>query len=95
MNKLTEARAWELRKGATDRVLIEITNNPARAHDWRCSLEEVVPLYSWETVEAAVLAEREACAKICDERAAAALPGSDEQCEAEDCATAIRARGKE
>jgi len=67
MNKLTEARAWELRKGATDRVLIEITNNPARAHDWRCSLEEVVPLYSWDTVEAAVLAEREACAKVVEE----------------------------
>jgi hypothetical protein len=66
MNKLTEARAWELRKGATDRVLIEITNNPARAHDWRCSLEEVVPLYSWDTVEAAVLAEREACAQIAE-----------------------------
>jgi len=64
MNKLTEARAWELRKGATDRVLIEITNNPARAYDWSCSLEEIVPLYSWETVEAAVLAEREACAKV-------------------------------
>jgi len=38
--------------------------------------------------------EREACAKVCDERAAAAPMGSDEQCEAEDCATAIRARGQ-
>jgi hypothetical protein len=38
--------------------------------------------------------EREECAKVCDERASKAPMGSDEQCEAEDCATAIRARGK-
>jgi hypothetical protein len=38
--------------------------------------------------------EREACAKVCDERAAKAPMGSDEQCEAEDCAKAIRARGE-
>jgi hypothetical protein len=37
---------------------------------------------------------REACAKVCDERAAAHPMGSDEQCEAEDCAAAIRARGQ-
>jgi hypothetical protein len=37
--------------------------------------------------------EREACAGVCDERAAKASMGSDEQCEAEDCAAAIRARG--
>ena len=41
-----EPVAWELRKGKTDRVLIEITNNPRRAHDWKVSLEEVVPLYT-------------------------------------------------
>ena len=40
-------------------------------------------------------AEREACAKVCDERAAAHPMGSDEQCEAEDCAAAIRARGQQ
>jgi hypothetical protein len=45
-------------------------------------------------VEAAVMAEREACAVVCDERAASAPLGSDEQCEAEDCAAAIRARGE-
>jgi hypothetical protein len=39
--------------------------------------------------------EREACAKVCDERAAAHPMGSDEQCEAEDCAAAIRARGQQ
>jgi len=39
-------------------------------------------------------AEREACAKLCDERASKAPMGSDEQCEAEDCAYAIRARGE-
>jgi hypothetical protein len=39
-------------------------------------------------------AEREACAKVCDERASKAPMGSDEQCEAEDCAYAIRARGE-
>jgi hypothetical protein len=44
-------------------------------------------------VELGVAAEREACAKVCDERAAAHPMGSDEQCEAEDCAAAIRARG--
>lgn len=37
--------------------------------------------------------EREMCAKVCDERAASAPIGSDEQCEAEDCAFAIRERG--
>jgi hypothetical protein len=40
-------------------------------------------------------AEREACAKVCDERAATHPIGSDEQCEAEDCAATIRARGQE
>jgi hypothetical protein len=39
-------------------------------------------------------AEREKCAKVCDERASKAPMGSDEQCEAEDCAAAIRARGE-
>jgi len=37
--------------------------------------------------------EREACAVVCDERAAKSAMGSDEQCEAEDCAAAIRERG--
>ena len=46
-------------------------------------------------VREAVAAEREACAKVCDERAATAPIGSDEQCEAEDCAAAIRARGQQ
>lgn len=41
-----------------------------------------------------VLAEREACVKVCEERAASAPTGSNEQCEAEDCAAAIRARGQ-
>ena len=41
-----EPVAWELRKGKTDRVLFEITNNPNRARDWELSLEEVVPLYT-------------------------------------------------
>jgi hypothetical protein len=41
-----EPVAWELRAGKTDRVLIEITNNPARAHDWKAGLNEVVPLYA-------------------------------------------------
>jgi hypothetical protein len=44
--KAQEPVAWELRAGKTDRVLIEITNNPARAHDWKASLHEVVPLYT-------------------------------------------------
>ena len=41
-----EPVAWELRKGKTDRVLLEITNDASRAHQWKCSLEEVVPLYT-------------------------------------------------
>ena len=41
-----EPVAWELRAGKTDRVLIEITNNPERAHNWKASLAEVVPLYA-------------------------------------------------
>ena len=41
-----EPVAWELRHGKTDRVLIEITNDPRRAHNWKASLEEVVPLYT-------------------------------------------------
>ena len=40
-----EPVAWELRMGKTDRVLMEITNNPERAQNWRASLCEVVPLY--------------------------------------------------
>ena len=39
-----EPVAWELRAG--NRVLIEITNNPQKAHDWKASLNEVVPLYT-------------------------------------------------
>jgi orotate phosphoribosyltransferase-like protein len=46
-------------------------------------------------IKEAVDAEREACAKVCDERAATHPIGSDEQCEAEDCAAAIRARSNE
>lgn len=38
-------------------------------------------------------AEREACAQVCDKRAAWWPMGSDEQGEAEDCAYAIRTRG--
>ncbi len=57
--------------------------------------EYVLPLLMVrQLVEATAAAEREACAKVCDERAATAPIGSDEQCEAEDCAAAIRARGQ-
>jgi len=45
-------------------------------------------------IQCAMEFEREACAKVCDERAASAPMGSDEQCEAEDCAAAIRARSE-
>jgi hypothetical protein len=38
--------AWELRQGKTDRVLLQITNDAELAHKWKCSLEEVVPLYA-------------------------------------------------
>ena len=41
-----EPVAWELRKGKTDRVLLQITNDRETAHNWKCSLEEVVPLYT-------------------------------------------------
>jgi hypothetical protein len=44
--KAQEPVAWELREGKTDRVLLEITNNPQRAHNWKASLNEVVPLYT-------------------------------------------------
>ena len=40
-------------------------------------------------------AKQEECAKVCDERAAVHPMGSDEQCEAEDCAAAIRALGRQ
>jgi hypothetical protein len=45
-DNVQEPVAWEIRQGKTDRVLLEITNNPKRAHEWRCSLGEVVPLYA-------------------------------------------------
>jgi hypothetical protein len=52
----------------------------------------------WKTLERfaalVAVAEREACAKVCDERAATHPIGGDEQCEAEDCAATIRARGQ-
>ena len=54
---------------------------------------------TWEQIERFVAlvaaAEREACARVCDERAAFWPIGSDEQCEAEDCAYRIRTRGEE
>jgi len=59
--KTQEPVAWELRMGNTDRVLIEITNNPQKAHDWKASLNEVVPLYAaprpWVGLTDAELAE--------------------------------------
>jgi hypothetical protein len=45
-DNVQEPVAWEIRQGKTDRVLLEITNDPKRAHEWRCSLGEVVPLYA-------------------------------------------------
>lgn len=42
---------------------------------------------------AGAAAEREQCAMVCDERALLSFDNSDEQCEAQDCAAAIRARG--
>ena len=84
MSKLREAeeelfRAW---RGSSLSEMI------AAVHAMDDALEE-------DRLTAAVLAEREACAQVCDERAAKSPMGSDEQCEAEDCAAAIRARGKE
>ena len=84
MNELREAeeelfRAW---RGSSLSEMI------AAVHAMDDALEE-------DRLTAAVLAEREACAKVCDERAAKSPMGSDEQCEAEDCAAAIRARGEE
>ena len=84
MNELREAeeelfRAW---RGSSLSEMI------AAVHAMDDALEE-------DRLTAAVLAEREACAQVCDERAAKSPMGSDEQCEAEDCAAAIRARGEE
>ena len=84
MSKLREAeeelfRAW---RGSSLSEMI------AAVHAMDDALEE-------DRLTAAVLAEREACAQVCDERAAKSPMGSDEQCEAEDCAAAIRARGEE
>jgi hypothetical protein len=59
---------------------------------WLTSDERIAAVVRFAQLVAA--AEREACAKVCDERAAKAPMGSDEQCEAEDCAAAIRARSK-
>ena len=42
---------------------------------------------SWETVDDAIAAEREACAKVCDEQF------EKYGCVADKCAAAIRARG--
>ena len=52
--------------------------------------EDLLRELEWQVKER----EREVCAKVCDERASKAPMGSDEQCEAEDCAYAIRARGE-
>ena len=43
---------------------------------------------SWETVDDAIAAEREACAKVCDEQF------KKYGCVADKCAAAIRARGE-
>ena len=84
MSKLREAeeelfRAW---RGSSLSEMI------AAVHAMDDALEE-------DRLTAAVLVEREACAQVCDERAAKSPMGSDEQCESEDCAYRIRARGKE
>jgi hypothetical protein len=62
-----------LRKGKTDRVLLEITNDPKRAHDWNCSLEEVVPLYihppkQWQGLTDEEIYEAEGFAQISHHR---------------------------
>ena len=61
-----EPVAWELRKGKTDRVLLEITNDRRRAADWRASLEEVVPLYTAPTPRKP-LTDEQIHAVICSE----------------------------
>lgn len=48
-----EPSAWELRKGKTDRVLMELTNNPSRENDWVCVGNESVPLFSPQALAAA------------------------------------------
>lgn len=54
-------------------------------------MEDGFGIGHWDMPECKKFAEmivRE-CAKLCDERAASAPIGSDEQCEAEDCAQTI------
>ena len=47
---------------------------------------------SWETVDDAIAAEREACAKVCEQIDTAAF--GSERPAPNDCAAAIRARGE-
>ena len=64
--------------------------------------ERIAALYGFapsrplrEMLEAAVKAEREACAKVCEERSATGDCYVEGSAEADGCAAAIRARSKE
>jgi hypothetical protein len=53
--------------------------------------------YHWEidAIQAAIRMEREACAKVCDERAQKKDLSNHRRCDADLLASAIRARGQE
>ena len=76
-------------------------------HECQTEVEKTAFAFGWfkatEQIEAAVLAEREACAKVCDDEIKSymskqyttdPLGGYRERFAAEQCAAAIRARGE-
>jgi len=80
--------AWmqELPKEGVERA-VRTTTVREVAEDWK----NPIPLYTADDLQAAVLAEREACAKVCDD-IDAENDGLDML--ATVCADAIRARGE-
>jgi len=77
------ATAMALSLGATEPVEHRI-----RELKWTKQDEAIA-----QVVTDAIAAEREACAKLCDEEAEAAWGCTEEQCTAEHLANAIRSRG--
>ena len=65
---------------------------PIAHDDWVCFTEEIERL-----VRSVIAAEREACAKVCDDLSAHYWAKDDaiESVNCEECATAIRARGQQ
>ena len=80
--------------GKIDRFVWQYTGSKELAEFKSGTIKKPIPLYAAPvSIEAAVLAEREACAKVCDEIFSKCVDDFEAGA-ADECAAAIRARGE-